>query len=251
MRQFQMLMFGPQAGARRGPLLKVVIFEFQRGMLYRRGRFERVLEPGRYWLRARDTLVRAIDVRPAFVTVPGQEVLSADGVTLKVSIAAQYEVADLDVAFNKTQDATAALYLTLQMALREIIGQAKIDELLANRAQFAERLAAIAAEPVAAVGLRLLAADIKDIMFPGELKRIFAQVVQARQEGLAALEKARGETAALRNLGNAARAVADNPALLQLRMLQAVAGQPGNTLVWGVPQALPVPAEREPPREGE
>lgn len=230
-----------------------MIFEFQRGLLYRRGRFVRVLEPGRHWLRARDTLVQPVDVRPAFVTIPGQEVLSADGVTLKVSIAAQYEVADLDVAFNETQDAMAALYLTLQMALREIVGAAKIDELLENRQRFAERLVAIAAEPVATLGLRLLAADIKDIMFPGELKRIFAQVVQAKQEGLAALEKARGETAALRNLANAARMVEENPALLQLRMLQAVAGQPGSTLVVGAPQVLPLPAkaEREPPREAE
>lgn len=251
MARVPLFLSGPQAGVRRGPFLKVVIFEFQRGMLYRQGRFVRVLEPGRYWLRARDTLVRAIDIRPAFVTIPGQEVLSADGITLKVSVAAQYEVADLDAAFNKTADATAALYLTLQMALREIVGQAKIDELLSNRAQFAERLVQIAAEPVAGLGLRLLAADIKDIMFPGELKRIFAQVVQAKQEGLAALEKARGETAALRNLGNAARAVQENPALLQLRMLQAVAGQPGSTLVVGVPQALPLPAEREPPHEAE
>jgi len=253
MRQFQMMMFGPQAGVRRGPFLKVTIFEFQRGMLYRRGRFVRVLEPGRYWLRARDTIVRAIDIRPAFVTIPGQEVLSADGITLKVSVAAQYEIADLDVAFNKTADATAAMYLVLQMALRQIVGQAKIDELLETRAQFAERLTTIAVEPVAALGLRLLAADIKDIMFPGELKKIFAQVVQAKQEGLAALEKARGETAALRNLANAARAVQENPALLQLRMLQAVAGQPGSTLVVGVPGALPVMPknEREPPREAE
>lgn len=82
-------------------------------------------------------------------------------------------------------------------------------------------------------------------MFPGELKRIFAQVVQARQEGLAALEKARGETAPLRNLANAARTLAANPALLQLRTLQTMeagrlahvvtldaGGSPHITLAW-------------------
>ena len=239
------LFFDPRSGVRRGPFLKVVIFEFQRGMLYREGRFIRVLEPGRYLLRARDTLVRPVDIRPAFVTIPGQEVLSSDGVTLKVSIVAQYEVADLDVAFNKTQDAMSALYLTLQMALRDIVGGAKIDELLENRSRFAEGLVQAATEPIAALGLRLLAADIKDIMFPGELKKIFAQVVQAKQEGLAALEKARGETAALRNLANAARAVNDNPALLQLRMLQAIGGAPGSTLVVGLPGVIPVAPKPE------
>ena len=142
------MFFGPRSGVRRGPFLKVVIFEFQRGMLYREGRFIRVLEPGRYLLRARDTLVRPVDIRPAFVTIPGQEVLSSDGVTLKVSIVAQYEVADLDVAFNKTQDAMSALYLTLQMALRDIVGGAKIDELLENRSRFAGGLVQAATEPI-------------------------------------------------------------------------------------------------------
>jgi len=119
------------------------------------------------------------------------------------------------------------------------------DELLENRSRFGEGLLQTATEPIAALGLRLLAADIKDIMFPGELKKIFAQVVQAKQEGLAALERARGETAALRNLANAARAVKDNPALLQLRMLQAIGGAPGSTLVVGLPGVIPVAPKPE------
>jgi CelD/BcsL family acetyltransferase involved in cellulose biosynthesis len=134
----------------------------------------------------------------------------------------------------------------MQLALRQIVGGAKIDELLEARERFGERLVELAAGPVSDLGLRLLGADIKDVMFPGELKKIFAQVVQARQEGLAALEKARGETAALRNLANAARLVDGNPALIQLRMLQAVAAQPGSTIVLGAPGVVPVskPAPR-------
>ena len=228
------------AGVRRGPFLKVTIFEFQRGLLYRRGRFVRVLDPGVYWLRARDTFVRVIDVRPVLVTIPGQEVLTADGVTLKTSIAARYEIADVDVAINKVVDVLAEFYAVMQLALRQIVGGAKIDELLEARERFGDRLVERGAGPVGELGLRLLGADIKDIMFPGELKKIFAQVVQARQEGLAALEKARGETAALRNLANAARLVESNPALIQLRTLQAVAAQPGSTIVLGVPGVVPV-----------
>jgi regulator of protease activity HflC (stomatin/prohibitin superfamily) len=241
---------GLRMGTRIGPFLKVTIYEFQRGILYSKGRFERVLEPGRYWLRAGDAYVQTVDIRPAFATIPGQEVLSADGVALKMSLAARYEIADLRTAFVETQDVFTAFYLTLQIALREIVGQAKVEDLLAERQRFGERLMEIAAEPVAALGLRLLAADVKDVMFPGELKKIFAQVVQARQEGLAALEKARGESAALRNLANAARLAEGNPALIQLRMLQAVAAQPGNTVVLAMPQGPPQ-AERTAPREAE
>jgi regulator of protease activity HflC (stomatin/prohibitin superfamily) len=74
-------------------------------------------------------------------------------------------------------------------------------------------------------------------MLPGELKRAFAEVLKARQEGQAALERARGESAALRNLANAARLLENNPALHNLRLLQSItaAGSAGNTLVMGVP----------------
>jgi hypothetical protein len=71
-------------------------------------------------------------------------------------------------------------------------------------------------------------------MFPGDLKRMMAQVVEARKEGQAALEKARGETAALRSLANAARLMDGNPALMQLRLLQHLAGSSGNTVVLGL-----------------
>jgi len=86
-----------------------------------------------------------------------------------------------------------------------------------------------------------MALDVKDIMFPSDLKRIFAQVLKAQKEGLAALKKAGGETAALRNLANAAKMVKDNPALLQLRVLQTLEVGRGNSIVLGFPpEATPI-----------
>jgi regulator of protease activity HflC (stomatin/prohibitin superfamily) len=235
----------PEAKVTRfGPFLKVVIFDYQRGLLYIDGRFDRVLFPGRYRFIARTDTVRVVDARPQYVTIPGQEVLTADGVTIKLTIAAGYEVADFDVAYNKVAFVDQALYLTLQIALRRIVGEVEVADLLTQRAQIGDRLVELARDKVAETGLRLIEADVKDILFPGELKRIFAQVVQARQEGLAALEKARGETAALRNLANAARLVEANPALLQLRLLQTVQATPGATLVIGAPDAVLPKAKR-------
>jgi regulator of protease activity HflC (stomatin/prohibitin superfamily) len=86
-------------------------------------------------------------------------------------------------------------------------------------------------DKAAELGIELSLVGIKDIMFPGDLKAIFAQVVNARKEGLATLERARGETAALRHLANAAKLLESNPALMQLRLLQALGEQPGNTVV--------------------
>jgi len=109
-----------------------------------------------------------------------------------------------------------------------------------NRAGFEEKIRALAEPQVQRLGLKLLTADLKDLMISGDLKKSFAQVVKARKEGEAALERARGETAALRSLANAARMLQDNPQLVQLRMLQAMGESGGNTLVVGLPAALPL-----------
>lgn len=92
------------------------------------------------------------------------------------------------------------------------------------------------------LGLDLRSVDLRDLTFPGDLKRTFAQVVAARHEGLAALERARGETAALRNLANAARMMEGNPALLHLRLIQQLGSAGGNTIVLGLPASTtPLP----------
>jgi regulator of protease activity HflC (stomatin/prohibitin superfamily) len=223
----------------------VVVYEFERGLRYARGRFTGILEPGFYWAVQHFSEVRKVDIRPVFAPVTGQEVLSSDGVALKVSLAAKYEVADPAVAINKVENFREALHIELQLALRQIIGSTPIDDLLAGRQQIGTKLQELVAGKIPPFGLKLLSVEIRDIMFPGELKKIFTQVVRARQEGLAALEKARGETAALRNLANAAQLVERNPYLMQLRLLQVLGQQSGNTVVLGVqPPSGPIPIRK-------
>ncbi len=212
-------------------LRQVIILEYERGLLYRSGKFQRVLNPGRYWYQRLIHTFYKIDVRVRFVSIPGQEVLSADNVSLKVSLAASYRIDDPQRAINSTTNFLEALYLVLQLQLRDLVGSEPVDELLAKRKQIGELLLESSKEKAAELGVTLLSVGLKDVMFPGELKNIYAQVVNARNEGLAALERARGETAALRNLANAAKLLENNPALMQLRILQAVGTGSGNTLV--------------------
>lgn len=214
---------------------RVTVYEYQKGLKYTKGRYASTLSPGQYWILSAFSSVVPVDIRPQFVTIPGQEVLSSDGVTLKVSLAAEFEVADPNVAINKNASFQNGLYLTLQMAIRGIVGKEKIDTLIENRAEFGSKLNELTSAKATELGLKLVSADIKDIMFSGEMKKAFAQVVRAQKEGQAALERARGETAALRSLANAARMMDDNPNLLQLRALQALADSGGNTLVLGLP----------------
>jgi regulator of protease activity HflC (stomatin/prohibitin superfamily) len=221
---------------------RVRVFEFERALKYRRGRFVRVLGPGQHWVLRPTTTVTKLDVRPRFVSVPGQEVLSSDGVGLRVSLAGEYEITDPARAINDVENFQEALYLTLQLALRQIIGETPIDDLLEKRGALGDRLLELTQGPAEELGLTVRRVELKDIMFPGALKKTFAQVVNARKEGLAALERARGETAALRNLANAARMLEANPSLLQLRLLQQIGESGGNTIVLGLPSAgTPLP----------
>jgi regulator of protease activity HflC (stomatin/prohibitin superfamily) len=228
------------------PIKRVIVYEYQKGLKYTKGRYSTTVNAGQYWIISTFSSIVPVDIRPQFVTVQGQDVLSADGVTLKVSLAAEFQVADPNVAINKNADSKNSLYLTLQMAVRELVGKEKIDTLIENRAGFSAKLAELTSEKAAGYGLKLISADIKDIMFPGEMKKAFSQLVKAQKEGQAALEKARGETAALRSLANAARMMDDNPNLFQLRALQSLENSSGNTIVLGLPNgALPLARKGE------
>ncbi len=210
---------------------RCVILEYERGLLYKGGKFVTILQPGVHWYYGPSRTYRVIDVRTQNVTIPGQEVLSADNVSIRVSLGVSYRVTDPYRVLNQFANFQEALYLLLQLNLRDEIGSLAIEDLLAKREEVGRMLFDRSAGKAAEIGLELLQVGIKDIMFPGELKNMFAQVVNARKEGLAALERARGESAALRSLANAARVLDDNPSLRQLRLFQVLEKSSGNTVI--------------------
>jgi regulator of protease activity HflC (stomatin/prohibitin superfamily) len=222
---------------------QVTVFEYERGLRYQSGRFVGVVNPGAYWVLRAFTQIARIDIRPTHITVPGQEVIASDGVSLKLTLAAKYQIADASKAAHTIADYRLGLYTILQLALRELVASGPAEAVLTNRAEINTKLLQITASKATEFGIDLMEAEIKDVMFPGDLKKVFSQVVRARQEGMAALERARGETAVLRNLANAASMLEQRPALMQLRMLQVIGQDTGNTLVLGMgtqPNIVPV-----------
>jgi regulator of protease activity HflC (stomatin/prohibitin superfamily) len=213
----------------------VTVHDYERGLRYRRGRFSGLVDPGSHVLIRSLTEVRVLDARPGFIVVEGQEVLTSDGVALKVSLVARYVVGDPVAAVSGDQDFRRALYLELQLGLRDALAAGTVEEILSARSKIGPAVMERAASALARLGIELLGVEVRDIMVPGELKRLFAGVVAARKEGEASLERVRAETAALRSLANAGRLVEDNPGLLQLRMLQQVGGSTGNTVMLSMP----------------
>jgi len=222
---------------------RVTILEYQQGLKYVDGHFRGLIDPGAHWVFKPTTSIYPIDTRVSLLSAPGQEIVTSDGISIKLSLAVQYRVVDPVVAINEVQDYLGATYSLLQVALREVVGVKAIDDLLQHRDVIGPEVLERSAAKAKAIGIEVVEVGVKDLMLPGATKRLFAQVIEARQQGLASLEKARGETAALRNLANAASMVDQHPALLQLRLLHQLEGSSGNTVVLGMPaSAVPLPS---------
>lgn len=209
--------------------MHVTVMDWERTLLYRDGRFQRVLEPGRHRVGRRRTTV-PVDVRPRIMHVTGQELLTKDGLTLRVSVAATWAVTDPLAFTTGAKNAEHVLYGLLQDAVRSVVAAAPLEELLADRARLSEALAELTGGGLPDLGIEVSAVTIRDVMLPGELRRAAMETVLAKERGRADLERARAEAAALRSLANTARLLEEHPALLHLRTLQ-VAATPGVRLV--------------------
>lgn len=234
---------------------KIVVTENHVAIVYRNGRFIRLLEPGihRIFQLFAILSIKAFDNRTKIMVVPGQELLTSDNVGIKVSMAVSYKIADpvlLDRSIGLYEE---MVYTSTQIALRATIGKRSVEDLLEKRDEIGKDIFERVAKDLAAIGIETEMTEVKDVMFPADLKRIFNEVIKAKKEGQAVLEKARGESAALRSLANAAKMMEKNPELMNLRVLQTLSdasGVPGNTFVMGVPQGLFAPGTGALGKEG-
>jgi regulator of protease activity HflC (stomatin/prohibitin superfamily) len=219
------------------PGFAFVIRDYETALLFKHGQFVGTLDPGRhrFWTGGYE-VVRA-DTRTQMLTVQGQDLLTADQVTLKVSAVAAYRVTDALATRSTTNDPAGVMHLEVQLALRQVLAADTADAFLQKKADHGGKLTELLARRAPLYGLTVDHIDIRDVMLPADLKRSFMAALQQRQEANASLEKARAETAALRTLANAAKLMRDNPELLPLRYLQTLqelGSSMGNTFVLGL-----------------
>jgi hypothetical protein len=123
------------------------------------------------------------------------------------------------------------LHTRLQLALRQAVAERDLDAALAERGELGTMIGDLVRRDAEAFGVMLHSVSVRDFMVGANLRTAFADVVAARQQGLAALERARGESAAVRNLANTAQLMEKHPGIMQLRLLQAVESGSGNRIV--------------------
>ena len=234
------------------------IFRFRRaflvsegyaGLLYQKGKFVEVLRAGEHVRWGRKFTLGVADLRKTSLLVAGQEVLTSDNVGIKASLLVTYQVNDPVKAAHETQNWQGDLYNAAQIALRAVAGGVTIEALLGQRLDIGAQLLARVQPDAVKFGINVTVVEVKDVSLPNDLKRAFSDVLKAKQEGLAALERARGESAALRNLANGARVLEGNPALQNLRLMQSLtaAQNGGNTFVLGMPGGfVPLKAPAKP-----
>ncbi len=207
------------------------IWEGYTGLLYHHGKLAGTLATGRHARWGRGFHLVQHDTRRTLQNVPGQEVLTADNIAVKLSLVLTTQLVDAVLAVTSSDKFTEHIYSAAQTALRSVIAATTLEALLASRAAIGTQLRELLAPQTAAVGVTLHAVEVRDVMLPGELRKAFADVIKTRHEGQAALERVRTETAALRNLANAARLVAEQPALATLRFLQSLEASKSQTVV--------------------
>lgn len=219
-------------------LREFVVWENQVGVHYENGKFVETLDPGRYRFFGRHQEVRTFDTRLTQMVVQGQEMTTKDKATVKITVVAFCRVTDAVAYTTKAADALAAVYTSVQIALRELVGAANVDDLLERKAVFGTQLLEVARETAEPLGIEIEKVDMRDVILGGDLKQLYAGVVAARKEAQAKVETAHGEAAAIRTFANAARVFENNPQLMQLRYLDTLkeAGQGyGTTLMVGMP----------------
>jgi len=206
-------------------IVDVTVLQHQRGLKYVAGRFVEVLGPGRHvaWSHPdAKVAITVMDTRLQQVTVPGQDILTRDKVTLRLTLTIEYAPADLPAVVHASVDLRESLYLEAQLALRDYVASVTLDELLDRRDALAKALEARVTVCGKALGVDVRRVGVKDVILPGDMKTLLNRVIEAEKTAAANVITRREEASAMRSMANVARTIAENPLLLELKRLETL-----------------------------
>jgi len=196
--------------------------EYERGVIFRLGRYKHVKGPGLYWvIPIVDQKVR-VDIRTATVDIESQETVTRDSVTIKVNAVLYYRVEDPDKAIITVKHYPSATYQAALTTLRNVIGQHILDEVLKDRDKINKAVREIVDQITDPWGLKVELVEMKDVEIPQTMQRAMAKEAEAVREKRSRLIKAEAEQEASQKLADAAHRIAENPAALELRRMQMI-----------------------------
>lgn len=239
---------GPIIGALVGVIILVLVFlalsglrvvqQYERGVIFILGRLIGAKGPGLFWVIPFISRMVKVDLRIVTLTVPPQEVITRDNVTIKVTAVLYFYVVDPAAAVVNVVNFFQATTQIGQTTLRNVLGQSELDELLSQRNKINRELQAIIDDATERWGVKVTAVEVKDIELPATMQRAMAKQAEAEREKRAKIIHAEGELQASAQLAQAAGVIGSQPYTLQLRYLQTlteIAVEKNSTIIFPLP----------------
>jgi len=228
-----------------------VLLEYERGVVFRLGRFAGVKGPGlRFIIPVVDRLYK-VSLRTVAMDVPPQDVITKDNVSMKVNAVVYFRVVEADKALIEIENYNYATSQLAQTTLRSVLGQSELDELLTHRDKINQELQKILDRQTDAWGVKVSNVEVKHIDLPVEMQRAMARQAEAERERRSKVIHAEGEFQASKRLAEAAEVISSQESALQLRYLQTlteIASDKNSTIVFPLPMELVKPFLKPEPR---
>ncbi len=196
----------------------------QSGVLFTDGQYVETLPSGRYafWKGVKKIALVRVDMRETMIDVGGQELMTADKVTLRLNALVTYRVTDARQSVSASDDARQALYREAQLALRTVVGVRDLDGFLAAKEAVAQEVEEMLRNRAKDLGLKIVSVGVRDVILPGDMKDLMNKVTEAKKAAEANLIARREETAAMRSQANTAKLLETSPTLMRLRELEVL-----------------------------
>lgn len=194
--------------------------EYERAVVFRLGRFTGLRGPGIYWLIPLIERQQKVDIRTRTVDLERQETITKDSVTIKVNAVLWFKISDPEKAILQVANFNQAVYQFSVTALRNIIGQHLLDEVLKEREQINSRLQKMVDSATDPWGIKIEMVEMKDVEIPESMQRAMAREAEAIREKRARIIKAEAELESSQKLSEGAEQIAKNPIALELRRMQ-------------------------------
>ncbi|MCL7392170.1 MAG: slipin family protein [Thaumarchaeota archaeon] len=199
-----------------------VVREYERGIIFRLGRFIGAKGPGLFFLIPIVDRFVKVDLRTVVVDIPRQKVVTKDNVSVDVDAAVYYRVIDPAKAILQVENYAQATNLLAQTTLRDVLGQVELDELLTRREELGKKISSIVDELTEPWGIKVSMVALKDITMPETMVRAIAKQAEAEREKRSRIIVAEGELLASEKLAAAAKQYSEQPISLRLRELQTL-----------------------------
>jgi regulator of protease activity HflC (stomatin/prohibitin superfamily) len=220
-------------------LTSTTVFEYQKGLLFKDGKLSKELGAGHYRYLSKRSTIEVFDMRRRALDLIGQEILTKDNVSIRLSVVGQIQVTEPMKVLQQSESYMAEVYALTQLAIRDAVSSMTLDEILTQRSTVDQLVQTNVTERAKDMGLSITNLALRDIMLPPTLKKAYAGVLEAQKNAQVNLEKARGEQAVLRSLANSSKLYTENPSLLQARVIQALSTGK-NTIVFGTEDQISI-----------